>query len=261
MCRSKRVFRYVRIEGRAGDSHVKSRLFRQDRKCAKLLVYVFGLHPSVLSSGKTIVVPHAILGEYVGAWIWWRNYCTVVLVPEKMVAEVNRRVSTVEIEDLRDANTAAALLGNHAGAIIGPAYHGWLVQRTPGHEDSAVSEIPPTKIAELTNLAERDPRGWRDAGLYSAIDAAFGMNIAGQIVSVVAYRVDQLGAAFLSAFTHPDYRGQGLARAAAGVCVNHAISKGILCVYQTLLSNRSAVALARAVGFWEYGRHLAVRFT
>jgi len=58
---------------------------------------------------------------------------------------------------------------------------------------------------------------------------------------------------------HPAHRGRGYGRAVVSASMQHALDRGDLVVYQTLVANLPAVAIARALGCHDYARHLAVR--
>jgi len=133
----------------------------------------FGLHPEELDGSDVLVVPHAVLGDYAGAWVWWQDSCTIVSVPQDMVADRKRRVSIAEVEAFRGVTTVAAFFGDRAGTTIGPAYHGWLESRVSGREDDA-SVLPgvcraSTKHSCLTwvLLSWRELSGsWSTAGIW-----------------------------------------------------------------------------------------------
>ena len=220
----------------------------------------FGIDPGDIDRNDILVVPHAALGDWSGAWVWWQDSCTVVSVQQEMVNDLKRRISKSEVDRLRSVSTVSTFFDDRVGKIIGPACHGWIEYKLFDYKKpGAVTSISYKKILELSDLRDRDPDGWRDAGFGEKSDCAFCVVVDQQIVSLAAYTIDDLGAAFIRVFTHPEFRRQGLARAAMGACINDALSKDIPCVYQTLMSNSGAMRAARDVGFIEYGRHLAVR--
>jgi predicted GNAT family acetyltransferase len=59
--------------------------------------------------------------------------------------------------------------------------------------------------------------------------------------------------------SHPAARGRGHGTAVASAIVTQALQAGNLVMYQTLLDNAPAVAVAQRLGFQHYATHLAVR--
>jgi predicted GNAT family acetyltransferase len=59
--------------------------------------------------------------------------------------------------------------------------------------------------------------------------------------------------------THPAQRGRGYARAVVSAMTAFGLARGAVLRYQTLQANAPAVAIARALGYQEYARTLAVR--
>jgi GNAT superfamily N-acetyltransferase len=177
------------------------------------------------------------------------------------VVEIAQRISVVDVFELRSTDSANVFFGNQV-VTIGPAYHGWVDSHVHARSNECHKEIvslSPEQIPKLSNLRQTNPQGWRDAGLDKEVDAAFGAMIAGEVVSVAAYKIDFLGAASFRVITHTDHRRRGFASSTLSACVGHAVANGPPRVYQTLLSNTGAVELARSVGFADYGRHIAVR--
>jgi predicted GNAT family acetyltransferase len=60
--------------------------------------------------------------------------------------------------------------------------------------------------------------------------------------------------------THPAHRGRGFGRAVVGAMTAHALRAGRAPLYRTLLANAPAVAVARALGYREYARTLALHY-
>lgn len=220
----------------------------------------FGISPDELNRDDILVVPHSALGDYAGAWVWWQDSGKIISAPEDMVLDLKHRVTMIKADELSSKAFVHAFFGDRVVMTIGPAYHGWIERRTNRSEaDFHIVEIPPNQIKGLTNIRACDPDGWRNAGLDGKTDVSFGAMVGGQIMALACYQVDSLGVAFIRVFTNPDHRRRGLAGAVLSTCVDHALASGLPCVYQTLLSNISSVELAKAVGFSEYGLHIAVR--
>ncbi|MGV3723817.1 MAG: GNAT family N-acetyltransferase [Actinomycetota bacterium] len=221
-----------------------------------------GLTPEALLTPAVSVVPHAELAGYHGAWIFDYGTARVVSVPEALVDEL--RMPAAALERAMDASQAAqALFGDRIERLIGPAYHGCLAP-------DAFRPYAPPGVRELTKVdapAVARLRGacsntaWRYAGIDEARDAPrFGVWLDGCLASIAQNDAPAPGATSPGVVTHPYFRGRGCGKAAVSAAVTHALERGELVLYQTLLSNKPALAVAAALGFQDFGTHVAVRF-
>jgi predicted GNAT family acetyltransferase len=80
-----------------------------------------------------------------------------------------------------------------------------------------------------------------------------------QLVALGQLRAHGSGAADPCVVTHPAHRGRGCGRGLVSAVAKSAVSEGTLVLYQTLLSNEPALAVARRIGFEAYATLLAIR--
>jgi ribosomal protein S18 acetylase RimI-like enzyme len=78
-------------------------------------------------------------------------------------------------------------------------------------------------------------------------------------VAAATYRIESGVAAFPGLITHSEFRGRGYGKVVLSKAVEHGISHDLLMFYQTLLTNKPAIAVAQTLGYRHYATHLAVR--
>jgi ribosomal protein S18 acetylase RimI-like enzyme len=102
---------------------------------------------------------------------------------------------------------------------------------------------------------------WDDSGIDPEEMALFGAYDGDGLAALAACRLLAHGAADPCIVTHPARRGRGLGAAATSAACAHLLAANRLVLYQTLVSNAAAVAVARKIGFRDEATHLAVRLS
>jgi GNAT superfamily N-acetyltransferase len=141
---------------------------------------------------------------------------------------------------------------------VGPAFVGYAGSVAP----PTLAPIPLAKTTpELETLrAAVEPHEWQHANLEAAAPPLFALFRQGAAVSAAGAETLLGQVAHIGVLTHPAHRGRGLARQVVAAAAAHAHSEGLLPQYQTLLSNRAAVAVARAIGFAQFATTLSFRW-
>ena len=80
-----------------------------------------------------------------------------------------------------------------------------------------------------------------------------------ELVSVASYQVWGEDIAHVAIATNPARRGRGFGKAAVALAAQRALEAGLIPQYRTLSANTSSLAIARHLGFIEYGFSVAVR--
>jgi RimJ/RimL family protein N-acetyltransferase len=107
-------------------------------------------------------------------------------------------------------------------------------------------------LAALVSLRDVAPVEWEEAGI--GPDArAFGVRAEGQIVAVTGYERWPHDIAQLQVFCRPGYRRRGLAAESLTAAIGDALAAKLLPQYRARDGNAASVALAKRVGFVEYG--------
>lgn len=219
----------------------------------------FGLPPQELAHPGLRVVPHAGLGDYPGAWIFWRGDTVLLSAPEELVPDLQAATA-------KEAACAPAELSRHFRActerLIGPAYQGFLdpIWFRPS-EDSAAAPLLPGDPRLQALCTACDPQEWSHAGIDSGRpEPCFGYRLGDRLVAAAqnAYWAEATVSPGL--IVHPDYRGRGYGKAVLSAVVSDALRQDHLVLYQTLSSNTPAIRAAESLGFRPYATHLAIRF-
>jgi GNAT superfamily N-acetyltransferase len=221
-----------------------------------------GLTADELLLPAVTVAPHAGLAGYHGAWIFDYRGARVISIPEALVEELRAPAEAMDPEV--DALVAArALFGGRIERVIGPAYHGSLSPNDfrpfalPGVREVTEADAP---AVDRLRAACGDA-AWSYAGIDESLASPrFGVWLEGCLASIAQNEAPGPGAASPGVVTHPYFRGRGCGKAAVSAAVSHALERGELALYQTLLSNGPALAVAAALGFQECGTHVAIRF-
>ena len=119
--------------------------------------------------------------------------------------------------------------------MIGPVYHGSL-EATDFVPVSLLDgrEISFTEANALNDGL--DPTGWDWSGCGKEKEHYFGVFQDGTLAAVSNYSIRDDVMAFPGIFTHPNFRGCGLAKSALTLAFGHSLQTGLLMDYQTLFS-------------------------
>lgn len=141
----------------------------------------------------------------------------------------------------------------HSLEVRGPAYLGyWPTPSSRLPLRGQAELLDGDGLASLESLRDVAPAEWEEAGIGSA-SRVFGLRAGGQIVAVAGYERWRGGIAQLQVFCHPGYRRQGLAAESLEAAIAHALADNLLPQYRARDGNAASLALAKRVGFVEYG--------
>src|SRR4030095_16122846 len=170
------------------------------------------------------------------------------------VATLREALGQEPVHTQLESERAARILGVDASAGIGPAFQG---SREPARlRREASGRAPPLAEHDRAALAALrascSAKDWEHAGLDHTAPPLFGAFAGPDLAAVAGLRERGGGACDPCVLAHPAQRGRGLARGALGAAVAHALGEEKLVLYQTLLANGAALALARRLGFEAY---------
>lgn len=218
----------------------------------------FGLSVADFMKHGTRVVPHAGLEGYEGVWLFRRGLSRIISVPPRLVEHLSAAFHPRR-GNLADADFVASL-GGQVEKVIGPAYQGCL-EATEFHpvvsRARLLSEADDTALRELA--AACDAEEWEHSDIQIGHPPIFGVYTDGHLAAASTYRMETKGVAMPGIITHPHYRGQGYGKAVLSAATKHGLGQGQLMLYQTLISNMSAISAAEKLGYKQYATHLAVR--
>jgi GNAT superfamily N-acetyltransferase len=220
----------------------------------------FGVEPDELDRPGVRVVPHQGLGDYPGAWIFWRGGTVFLSTPASLAEPIRKAIPAIGSH--RPPIEWAELFHDRTERQIGPAYQGFLdparFRPAPGGTEGRL--VASGSLLERLQ-AECDPEEWSHAGLDPARpEPCFGFSVAGRIVAAAQNSFWAVDAVSPGLIVHPEHRGRGFGKAVLSAAVRHALEHQHLVLYQTLLSNAPAIRAAASLGFTPFATHLALRF-
>jgi len=221
----------------------------------------FGLDPQELEQPGARVVPHCGLGDYAGAWIFWRDDTLLLSTPPDLVDET-RAALQATMDMLREPERLAGIFSDRAERMIGPAYQGYLdpAEFRP-HQSAGASAVPVDEHLVHGLRTACDPEEWSHAGIEpERPEPCFGYLIDNRLVALAQNAFWSEATVSPGIIVHPGYRGRGYGKAVLAAAASDALQHDHLVLYQTLLGNTPAVRAASALGFTQFATHLAVRF-
>lgn len=226
----------------------------------------FGVSPADLESDRTRVGPHRGLGEYAGLFLFRKDACCIVSVPAPFPVSLRETLSALAPEAVFATARLTELLGRRVERIIGPAWTGYVdAASLRPVETRGARPLGPGDVPALERLrAACPPLEWEHSAVGEAeVSHACGVFQAGELVAAAICRPlgehlhQRLGDVGL--ITHPEFRGRGYGRAVAAALSARALRDHAALRWQTLAENLPSVGVARALGYQEYARTLAVR--
>jgi RimJ/RimL family protein N-acetyltransferase len=224
--------------------------------------FFFGINGDAFEQPEPQVVAHAALQGYSGAWIFRRNSSVIITVPPGWVKPI--RTALEHTSHPINDEEFIALFGDAVGAVVGPAYQGFLDPTHSTPVTSTARQLTPQDNSALQELAARcDEQEWEHSSIDAAIQSDtrphFGCFVDARLVAVANYSKSPPSAAMPGIITHPAHRKRGYGRAVLSAATQHGLDNGLLMLYQTLLANKPAIAAAEGLGYQPYATHLALR--
>ncbi len=217
----------------------------------------FGLSREDYAREALQIVPHCKLKGYRGVWMLRRGSATILSAPPELVPLSESALSsriTVTDDDL------IALFAESGERIVGPAYQGYLVESRSRPEAAGARMLSSEDNTALLHLQQAcGPEEWDHSDIHVGQAVAFGSFVGSQLVAACNYRMEADDVCAPGVITHPGYRGRGYGRSVLAAATEHAVSHSYLVLYQTLLANRPAIAIAEQLGYREYATSLAIR--
>ncbi|HEY0076947.1 MAG TPA: GNAT family N-acetyltransferase [Abditibacteriaceae bacterium] len=222
----------------------------------------FGLDVPDFLSPEPKVVPHVGLQGYCGVWLFRRGSQLIVSAPPLLVSELSA-VLQAKLNNhpiYLDDKEFIASLGGKVDKVIGPAFQGFLLEtdfQSVSSDARLLTNQDEKALADLRAACEQDE--WEHADIEMERHPLFGCFENECLVAVATYRIESEVAAFPGLITHPEFRGRGYGKAVLSKALEHGVNHDLLMLYQTLLTNKPAIAVAQTLGYRLYATHLAVR--
>ncbi len=149
-------------------------------------------------------------------------------------------------------------LGARVERIVGPAFLGYKDTVSSSPDDPGVRLLPVGDATALHELQrEVSLQDWEYSGLAPAQPMAVCFD-AGRVVSAAGYEVWAQRIAHIGVVTRIGARANGYGRRCVQAITAYAVAQGLIAQYRTLYDNAGAMAIARELGFSEYGATIYV---
>jgi GNAT superfamily N-acetyltransferase len=216
-----------------------------------------------LRGPQILVVPHGALAGYRGVMLLRRRGACIVSVPLTMVDAVHQRIAGRTAEEVFDASYLTDLFGNAVERIVGPAWQACADATDFQPADTCGTRLlQPGDERALHRLAmDCDQTEWEHSAIVWEKTPVFGCFAGKELVAAGTLERWRERVLSVGIITHPAHRGRGYGRAVVSAMTASGLSQGAILRYQTLQANTPSMAIARTLGYQEYGWTLAVRLT
>lgn len=222
----------------------------------------FGCHADELHAPRVLVVPHAALADYSGAYLLRTDEACILSVPDQLLHRTRDQLGHLSPADIFDTTTLSAYFGSAVVRVIGPAYQRYVdgaAFRSVDTRGTRVLDEEDTpelrRLAEVCGEAE-----WGHSGIGKEDQQVVFGCFVGEMLAAAGMGEPRNDALWhIGVVTHPSYRGQGYGRALVSAATAHGLGLGLIPWYQTLQANTPSIAIALGLGYSQYATTLAVR--
>ncbi|MDM5317169.1 GNAT family N-acetyltransferase [Fictibacillus sp. b24] len=220
---------------------------------------------SDMKTPKLIVRQHSgKLEGYHGIYCFYNGSTCVISAPPKYVPQINIAVSGCRPDEAFDVKLLARSLNSDNYQVIGPAFQGYV-------DCGSFIELKSPEVVELVTekslVLLQDLRKscseteWEHSNIEDHRQPIIARFYDEKIVAAGSWSVERSGFLSVGIISHPDYRGNGHAKAVVSALTSKGLTTGAIMHYQTLKSNTSSVAIAHSLGYKELACTLAIKFS
>ena len=178
---------------------------------------------------------------------------TIVSLPEGRAHTFENAGLSLEQMERSPRRYVASCRSSHSLEVRGPAYLAYWPLSSPRPTPRGRTELlGGDGLASLASLRDIAPAEWEEAGI-GPDSRVFGLRVEERIVAVAGYERWSGQIAHLQVFCHPGYRRRGLAAEPLKAAISEALVDNLLPQYRARDGNAASLALAKRVGFVEYG--------
>ncbi len=197
---------------------------------------------------------------YSGVLFFRRGETLIVSAPPDLARSIEASLSALSPDAVEDLQLLRSVVGIEPERVVGPVFQAFV---TPGRF-SPPSAAHPVRLEDARTVESHLRRActeeeWEVSGLSGVRTPVAAVREGDMIVAAAGARERAPRVVDPCVLTHPGHRGRGLGREVVACVTATALDQGDLVVYQTLRSNRGAVAIARGLGFVEYATGVAFR--
>lgn len=184
---------------------------------------------------------------------------TIVSLPEGRAHTFENAGLSLEQMERSPRRYAASCSSIDSLEVRGPAYLAYWPPSSPRSTPRGRTEpLGCHVLGSFVSPRDIAPTEWDEAGI-GPNSRVFGLRFEKHIVAVAGYERWSGQIAQLHVFCHPGYRRRGLAAELLNAAISEALADHLLPQYRARDGNAASVALAKRVGFLEYGWMATVR--
>lgn len=180
--------------------------------------------------------------------------------PERLRAVAREVLEGCEADKAFTSRTLGRIAGERLKVILGPSSHSFI----DGHhfapaplEGQRVPAADDDRLAALRRVCGEEE--WAEAGFIFDRGVVYTLETNGQVIAAGNLTPFRGQFADVGLITHPDHRGQGIARRLASRMISDALPAAGVVRYRALTANAPSVAVARSLGFVARGENLVAR--
>lgn len=208
--------------------------------------------PGVLRTDGFRVLERASVDARHRATVVGTSSATIVSLPEGRAPAFENAGLSLEEMARSPRRYLTSCHSLHSLEVRGPAYLGYWPSAHRPRSQGLTEVLDGDGLARLAFLRDTAPAEWKEAGI-GPDSRVLGLRVEGQIVAVAGYEPWAGHIAQLQVFCHPNYRRRGLAAEPLKAAISSALADHLLPQYRARDANAASLALARRVGFVEYG--------
>jgi len=222
----------------------------------------FGCLADDLHVARTLVVPHAALADYAGAYLMRTGEACIVSAPAHLLRHTSDALGVLPPTETFDVAVVSACFGSAVERVIGPAYQGYIDSDSFRPVDSrgarVLDERDTPALRRLVEACGEDE--WRHSGIGNGDQQeVFGCFVGDELAAAGMGEPRNETLWHIGIVTHPSYRGLDYGRGVVSAIAAHGLESGLIPWYQTLQVNTPSIAIAQSLGFSQYATTLAVR--
>jgi GNAT superfamily N-acetyltransferase len=212
-----------------------------------------GIGPSLLRRDGFHVCDRTDADGEPRATVVGTSSATIVSLPEGRSHELENAGLSLEEMKRSPRLYLASCLSIRSLEVRGPAYLAYWPPSSPLPAPRGRTELlRGDGLAPLAPLRDIAPAEWEEAGI-GPDSRVFGLRVEDRIVAVAGYELWSGQIAQLQVFCHPGYRRRGLAAEPLKTAISEALADNLLPQYRARDGNAASLALAKRIGFVEYG--------
>jgi RimJ/RimL family protein N-acetyltransferase len=197
--------------------------------------------------------------EWRGIYALGFDKAVSVFVPDDLFDAAADGVADQDSDAVLEAAHWRSLLGTRVRTAFGPVVHHYRDERT-GLDDLAAGRRLNPRDAEAFAVLRGavPPEEWLAAGFTAQPAMLFAVFDGDRIVAAANLTAGPDAATDVGIVVHPEERGKGYALKVAALAARQALLMHGVARFRALATSASTMAIARKLGFEEYGRNLAV---